>query len=129
MALFHKGHALIIGVGDYLDPNWNVPQTVTEADAVYAALRDESVAAYVKNQVTLLTGDTPDKPTLVSITTALQNLAQQVQPDSTVLIYLAGHGALDTTGEYCFAVQDTKFTADNRIQAAPASANLICWHC
>lgn len=113
MNLFTQGHALVIGVGDYQDPEWRAPITVADAQGVADALKDPLVSAYPPDQVTMLCNA---QATLAGVTTALENLAQQVKRTDTVFIFFCGHGTLGDDGEYYFATQDTLFTG-NQIEA------------
>lgn len=114
MSLFTQGHALVIGVGAYQDPEWRAPITVRDAEGVAEALKDPAIGAYPPDQVTLLCNE---QATRAGVTTALEKLAQQVKKRDTVFIFFAGHGALGDDGEYYFGTQDTVFMPNNRIKA------------
>lgn len=82
-------HALVIGVGDYVHSSYrNLPATVQDAKSIAQELKKSS-CGYKPVNVKQLTG--PDA-TLGGIRTALENLAQRTDSDSTVFIYFSGHG-------------------------------------
>ena len=112
MARFTQGRALVVGVGKYQHVA-EVAATAHDAEDVAATLADETVAAYPPDQVQLLRNE---ETTLALVDTALQNLAQQAQPGDTVIVFLCGHGAPGTDGEYYFGTHDAVFVG-NQIQA------------
>src|SRR6266508_4668487 len=100
MHFFTHGRALIIGVGDYQDPQWTVQITVADAECVADALTDPAVGAYPPEQVQVLTGA---QTTRAGVTAALTQLAHEARVTDTVVIFFCGHGALGTDGVYHFA--------------------------
>lgn len=114
MPYFNQGHALVIGVGEYQDPDWCAPITVADAQGVVDALKDQQVSAYPSNQVAFLHDQ---EATCEGITTALKQLAGDVKATDTVVLFFCGHGLLGTDNEYYFATQEAVFTADDKIQA------------
>ncbi|MBI2467225.1 MAG: caspase family protein [Candidatus Rokubacteria bacterium] len=91
----HDGWAVVIGVGSYQHagiPSLRYP--VADAEAMYETLVGQ--AGFKKERVLLLTGKTERKPTLRNIKWALGTfLARSAKKDDTVLIFFAGHGALE----------------------------------
>lgn len=84
-----NARALLIGVGDYLNPRFaSLPATVRDAQAIAALLTDSNRCGYLTTNVELLTGE---KATVASIRTALQGLAKATT-DSTVFLFFSGHG-------------------------------------
>jgi hypothetical protein len=114
MRLSTRGHALIVGVGEYQNPHWNAPITINDARGVADALTDPTVGCYPLDQVTLLYDEQASRQ---GVRNALRQLAQATQPSDTVIVFLCGHGAFGDDGEYYFATQDTCFTPSNKIQA------------
>jgi formylglycine-generating enzyme required for sulfatase activity len=119
MAEFAQGHALLIGVGTYYFASWlDVPVTVTEADRVRAVLADPELAGYPPQQIALLHDQHASRNGILQ---ALDKLAAVTQPDDTVLIYYAGHGAPGTDGNYHLTACDTRFTS-KRVNAGSGIA-------
>jgi hypothetical protein len=80
---FESGHALLIGVGA------DLPDTVNDARGMADILKDEGHCAYPPAHVTLLTGESADRP---SILATLDRLAQEADDKATVVVYFSGHG-------------------------------------
>lgn len=114
MPYFNQGHALVIGVGEYQDPDWRASITVADAQGVVDALKDAQVSAYPPNQIAFLHDQAATRD---GVTTALKQLAGEVKATDTALLFFCGHGLLGTDNEYYFATQDAVFTADDKIQA------------
>ena len=85
---FRSGYALLIGVGTE-----DIPNTVTDAQALNDILLDLSRCAYPPQQVRLLTSS---NATRENILTAFDWLASIVSDDNdaTVLVFFSGHGGL-----------------------------------
>lgn len=81
---FSRGHALLIGVGGA-----DIPHTVDDAAGLADILRDPGRGAYPPQQVHLLTAEAATRDGILA---ALGALAQQAQPDATVVVYFSGHG-------------------------------------
>ncbi|WP_414518430.1 caspase family protein [Nostoc sp. PCC 9305] len=91
---FTNGYALLIGVGA------DLPVTVKDATAIQDILIDSDRAAYLSEQVTLLT---ETSATRQNILTAFDQIIAQVNQnsDATVIIYYSGHGGrIQRTNEY-----------------------------
>jgi hypothetical protein len=90
---FTYGHALIIGISSYKNPNYTVRNNTTTNDARALAnlLRDPQRAAYPDDQVQVLLDA---KATRARILDELEALAHRLAsaPGSTALIFFAGHG-------------------------------------
>lgn len=114
MPLFTQGHALVIGVGRYSDPTWDVPVAEADARAIHATLTDAQISAYPPGQAEPLNDG---QVTRARALQALRRLADRAGPDDTVLISWTGHGALGDNGLYHLATQETRFTPDQRIAA------------
>lgn len=90
MASFEQGFALVIGVGDYVGEGFaSLPATVEDANAVARVLKDPARCAYPEDRVTVLTGNEASRRRILN---ALEHLAEQATPDSTVVIFFSGHG-------------------------------------
>jgi len=115
---FARGHALVIGVADYLDPNLRIPLTITgvpitvaDAQAVAAALKDPTICAYRPDQVRDLTGP---QATRSGVMVALQELAQRTKAGDTVVVFFSGHGAACEEEPYSLATQDAVYMASDK---------------
>jgi uncharacterized caspase-like protein len=85
-----NARALLIGVGDYLNPRFaSLPATVRDAQAIAAVLADSNRCGYLTANVEVLTGE---KATAANIRTALKGLANTATTDSTVFVFFSGHG-------------------------------------
>lgn len=111
---FDDGRALIIGIGTYATPVWNAPVTLGDATSIAEALTDTKVAGYPSSQVQVLDRD---GATLEKLLKAFDALAAAADPDDTVLVFYAGHGLLDTTGEYNLTAYDTAFQGVDHVVA------------
>lgn len=80
---FSKGYACIVGVGA------DLPCTIDDAKAISDILKDPERCAYPAHQVKLLTGKGAKRD---DILTALDELANATDADSTVVLYFSGHG-------------------------------------
>lgn len=80
---FKSGHALLIGVGA------DLPDTVNDARGMADILKDQGHCAYQPTQVTLLTGESADRPGILA---ALDRLAQEADDKAAVVVYFSGHG-------------------------------------
>lgn len=106
MSQFTQGHALLIGIGTYQHmADVDVPITVADARAIHAVLADENLCGYPPDQITLLHNEATTRTALF---TALDNLAAATKPDSTVVLYYAGHGEYGTDGNYYLSTHDTQ---------------------
>lgn len=106
MSHFTQGHALLIGIGTYQHmADVNVPITVADAKAMQTVLSDENLCGYPANQITPLHNESTTRDALLA---ALDNLAAATKPESTVLLYYAGHGEYGTDGNYYLSTHDSR---------------------
>ena len=89
--LFSNAHALLIGVGA------DLPITVNDAAALQKHLTDPSKAAYDPGNVTLLTEKEASRDKILS---TFDQLIQNTNDDSTVIVYYSGHGATKNDNYY-----------------------------
>jgi hypothetical protein len=85
-ALFHRGHALLIGVGG------DLPCTTRDVEGLHDILIDPDRCAYSPDHVRLLT---EEKASVKNIRAELRRLAGAIEKDkqgSTVIVYFSGHG-------------------------------------
>jgi len=133
-SLFTQGHACIVGVGS------DLPNTIQDAEAIAALLKDPERCAYPPEQVQLLTGM---QATRASILFGLERLASTTTTDSTVILYFSGHGyefkspigafyylmpfGYNTTQLPTTAISGAEFTT--ALQAIPARKILVLLDC
>ncbi len=103
---FQKGHALVIGVGQYAHaPRANVLIAATDAKAVADVLVDPRTCGYPPEQVKLLRDDQATKAGTLA---ALDDLASRAGEGDTVFIFYCGHGAPGEDGNYYFVSHDAR---------------------
>jgi hypothetical protein len=131
---FDQGHALIVGVGGELS------NTVDDAQGLADILKDEGRCAYPAEQVHTRTGE---NATREAILTALDQLAQSTDSQSTAVFYFSGHGyrARASIGEAYYllphgydverlsetAISGAEFT--EKLRAIPAQKLLVLLDC
>ena|GEM_PF-1337293 len=81
---FTQGHALLVGVGSD-----DLPNTVQDATGLADILRDVERCAYPVDQVTVLT---KAEATREGVLAKLDELANAIHKDSTLIFYFSGHG-------------------------------------
>ena len=86
MAKLKNAHALLIGVGSD-----DLPETVTDAKALYKILSDKEHGSYYKKNIKKLTGK---KATRMGILNAFDDLLERTDENSSVLLYYSGHGGM-----------------------------------
>ena len=108
---FSAAHAILIGVGSYIyAPNFDVPITAADADAVATLLRDPRYCGYPPEQVTMLAQATASRRGVLA---ALDALATRAGEGDTVLLFYAGHGEYGDDGYY-LTTHDTRW-ANHRL--------------
>lgn len=98
----HK-YALVVGVNRYDNEKQGITPlrfAVSDAASVYEALTDPRRGGFPTENVTLLTDDTPEKPTGPAIGKALNRLITQAKEDDLVLVFFSGHGYEDNGRAY-----------------------------
>ncbi|MBK9711918.1 MAG: caspase family protein [Kouleothrix sp.] len=120
---FSYGHALLIGVGTYADSDLSAPATATDAQQLASLLCDESVAAYPKSQVRVLSNW---DATRAAIFAALDSFAQQIDDkNATAVIFFAGHGIQHPDDFYLLPYDyDPARLAETAISAAQFHAKI-----
>ncbi len=103
---FPQGHALIIGIGNYLySPQHDVPATAADARAVAEIVRDPAFCGYPLEQITLLSAAEATRDGFLAGLAALA----QTGPDDTVLLFYSGHGEFAGDGSYVLTTHDTQW--------------------
>jgi WD40 repeat protein/uncharacterized caspase-like protein len=84
-------YVLAIGVGQYENSQYNLNYTVADAQAFGEGIkqRQEQIKHYARTEVLPLLNEHARK---ANILTALNNLAESVQPEDGVIVYFSGHG-------------------------------------
>jgi hypothetical protein len=122
MTTFTQGHALLIGVGSHEHhPHLDVPITVADAQAVQAVLQNPTLCGYPPEQVCLLSDN---QATAAGICQALDNL-RRLDPDHTLFLFFAGHGALGTDGNYHLLTHDAQITGGKVTAGTGLSQELL----
>jgi hypothetical protein len=84
--------ALVVGIDQYLDPALgDLQYAAKDAADVAAVLRDPGLGAY--DSVSVVSGEVGRQ----AFWDAFSSLANTLQRDDTLLVYVAGHGTLDLT--------------------------------
>ncbi len=109
---FEHGHALIIGVGEYIyHATANIDMAAEDARQVQAVLCDRKLCGYPPDQVNLLVGQQASRAAVLQ---GFRDLGAKTTPEDTVLIFFSGHGALGSDGSYYLTCCDTHF-AEGRV--------------
>lgn len=95
-----KRHVIAIGVSDYADDEFDLDFAASDATNVAAAFALGTTA-----EQTVLT----DRQVTRAAVLALRSRLMATAVDDTVVLFVAGHGLLDSDLEYWFAPHDTDF--------------------
>jgi len=106
MAKLKNAHALLIGVGSA-----DLPETVTDAKALYKILGDKEHGSYYKKNIKKLTGK---KATRLGILKAFDELLQSTDENSSVLLYYSGHGGMYSDNTFIKDEAKKKPEAENQ---------------
>lgn len=90
MSKLKNAHALIIGVGA------DLPASVRDAEAIYEILRDEELAGYSEENITLLTEKNATNSKIVE---ALDDLIERTDEESSIFMFYSGHGGTYTDND------------------------------
>ena len=88
-------YGLVVGINNYEHAAQGITPlrfAVPDARAVYSALVDPRRGGFSPDHVTLLTDDSPEKPTNTAIGKALNRLITGTNEGDLVVIYFSGHG-------------------------------------
>ena len=88
-------HAFIIGIGKY--ENWSTLSSPPKDAAEIARILTEKYD-FQRQNVTILTDDTNEKPTLVTIVTHLDKYVSGLTRNDNLLIFYSGHSTEDEDG-------------------------------
>ncbi len=102
-------YALLIGVGDCKYPNWSLPTTVKDVEAIKSFLIKPDLCGYIDNEnyLRFLCNEQATKQNILDNLNWLQQQAKK-DPEATILVYYSGHGWLDkSTQNYYLIPHDT----------------------
>ena len=102
-------YALLIGVGDCKYPEWSLPVTVKDVQAIKSFLINPDLCGYINNEnyLQLLCNEQATKQNILDNLNWLQQQAKK-DPEATILVYYSGHGWLDkSTQNYYLIPHDT----------------------
>ncbi|MCM0591502.1 MAG: caspase family protein [Gloeotrichia echinulata DEX184] len=103
-------YALLIGVGECDNPQWSLPVTVKDIQALKSVLIDPDWCGYVDDEqhIRLLYNETATKEAILSGLNWLKEKAAS-NSEATVIVYYSGHGWLnESTGKYFLVPHDSK---------------------
>jgi hypothetical protein len=98
-------YAVALGVSDYAKPDWNLKYAAKDARDVLERLKTRSGASYGEVKELLLTDKQVTKDSLAQI----KDFLKDATIDDTVLMFVAGHGLLDSNYDYYFGTTDIDF--------------------
>lgn len=107
---FAHGYALLVGIGESAYPEWSLPVTVKDSQALQAILIDPNLCSYPDNKdhVRLLGNNNATRAAILDGLAWLKAQAT-ADPEATVIVYFSGHGWLDKdAGQYYLIPHDVK---------------------
>ncbi len=98
---FNHGYALIVGVGETIEPGWSLPATVRDAQALKSVLTDPNFCAYPDNldHVRLLHDRGATRGAILDGLKWLKEKAA-ADPEATIILYYSGHGIINSEQTY-----------------------------
>ncbi len=115
---FEHGHALIIGVGEYIHhPGSNIPMASEDARRIAGVLAEKKLCGYLPEYVSLLTDQQASRDAVLQALSDLSN----VGANDTVLLFFSGHGALGTDGNYYLTTCDSRFSSGRVVKGTGIS--------
>jgi uncharacterized protein YecT (DUF1311 family) len=98
-------YAVALGVSDYANPEWNLQYAAKDAKDVLERLKTKSGGSYSEVKELLMTDKDVTKESLGQI----RDFLKDATIDDTVLMFVAGHGLLDSQYDYYFGTTDIDF--------------------
>ena len=98
-------YAVAMGVSEYSNPDWNLTYAAKDARDVLARLKTRAGDNYGEVKELLLTDKEVTKESIANIKEFLGGATI----DDTVLMFVAGHGLLDSKYDYYFGTTDIDF--------------------
>jgi hypothetical protein len=98
-------YAVAMGVSEYANPEWNLKYAAKDAFDILARIRSKSGSSYGEVKELLLTDREVTKENLAKT----REFLSKATVDDTVLMFVAGHGLLDSKYDYYFGTSDIDF--------------------
>jgi hypothetical protein len=98
-------YAVALGVSQYSNPDWNLKYAAKDANDVVSRLRAKSDESYSEVRQLLLTDKQVTKDSLDKV----REFLHTATINDTVLLFVAGHGLLDSKYDYYFGTSDIDF--------------------
>jgi hypothetical protein len=98
-------YAVAMGVSEYSNPEWNLKYAAKDATDILARIHSQSGSSYGEVKELLLTDRDVTKENLAKI----REFLSKATVDDTVLMFVAGHGLLDSKYDYYFGTSDIDF--------------------
>jgi hypothetical protein len=97
--------AVAMGVSEYSNPEWNLKYAAKDATDILARIHSQSESSYGEVKELLLTDRDVTKENLAKV----REFLSKATVDDTVLMFVAGHGLLDSKYDYYFGTSDIDF--------------------
>lgn len=98
-------YAVAMGVSEYANPEWNLKYAAKDAQDILERVNARSGSSYGEIKELLLTDREATKESLGKI----REFLSTATVDDTVLMFVAGHGLLDSKYDYYFGTADIDF--------------------
>jgi hypothetical protein len=98
-------YAVAMGVSEYSNPDWNLRYAAKDARDVLQRLKAKASDQYGEVKELLLT----DREVTKESITKIKDFLSSATIDDTVLMFVAGHGLLDSNYDYYFGTMDIDF--------------------
>ncbi len=98
-------YAVAMGVSEYANPEWNLKYAAKDARDILERVKARSGSSYGEIKELLLTDREVTKESLGKI----RDFLSKATVDDTVLLFVAGHGLLDSKYDYYFGTTDIDF--------------------
>jgi len=98
-------YAVAMGVSEYANPEWNLKYAAKDARDILERVKARSGSSYGEIKELLITDREATKESLGKI----REFLSKATVDDTVLLFVAGHGLLDSKYDYYFGTSDIDF--------------------
>ena len=98
-------YAVAMGVSEYANPDWNLKYAAKDAQDILERVKTRSGSSYGEIKELLLTDREATKESLGKI----REFLSKATVDDTVLLFVAGHGLLDSKYDYYFGTSNIDF--------------------
>ncbi len=99
-----NAYTLLIGVGESAYPNYSLPVTVKDMNALKTVLCDSQLCGYEEQHVRLLHDQTATKANILDGLDWLKDCTKQ-DSDATVVVFYSGHGWLEKESQRYYLIQ------------------------